>query len=152
MRELLEALRALERLGAEWKARRATKRLAFDTVECVTLVQTDEGVVKGFVEAQRQESCRRAKMEVVCYLGGCLKKDGRFDGGKHSKSKTVKLFEYDSEVLYRYSKVFGVGLGWHPVGRVSAGHRLLIDFADRLIAKTDATHKIAGDEPKATAD
>src|SRR3989344_8275313 len=152
MQKMLEALQALERLGAEWKAGRVTKRLAFDAIECKTFVQTNGGVVKGFVEVQRQESCRRTKMEVVCYLGGCLKKDSRFNSGKHPKSKTVKLFEDENEVLYRYSKVFGVGLGWRPVGAVSVEHQFLIDFADRLIAETDAARKAIEDETKATAE
>ena len=152
MKKMLETLRALEQLGAAWKARRATKRIAFDTVECTTLLQTDEGVIKGLVEVQRQESCRCTKIEVVCYLGGCLKKDGRFDGGKHSKNKIAKLFEHDSEVLYRSSKVFGVWLGWRPVGVVSAEHQFLADFADRLIAETGAIQKATGDEEKAVAE
>ena len=152
MKKMLEALEALERLGAEWKARRASKRIVFDTVECVALVQTDEGVVKGIVEVQRQESCRRMKMEIVCYLGGRLKKDGRFDGGKHPKSNTVKLFEYDSEILYRSSKVVGIGLGWHPIGVVPAEHQFLADFADRLIAEVDAERRAADDEAKVVTD
>lgn len=158
MKELLEgvaggALKALERLGAEWEARRATKVIAFDAIECVTLIQTDEGVIKGLVEVVCIEGVsRRANMAVTCYLGGHLKKDGTFKSGKHPKSQTTKIFEYESEVPYRYSKIFGVGLGFRPAGAVPAEHQFLADFTERLIADVDAAQKAANDEAMSAAE
>lgn len=152
MKELLEALKALERLGAEWKARRATKVIAFDTIECGAVIQTDGSVIKGLVEVQQLDSCRQAKMVVTCYLGGRLKKDGTFKSGKHPKSQTVKIFEYESEVLYRYSKVFGIGLGFRPVGAMPAEHQFLADLAEQLWAETDTAQKAVKDEATVVAE
>ena len=137
MKELLEALGALERLGASWKARRVSKRFIYDTVQCTALVQTDQGVIRGLVVIQRSNTFGRAKMEVTCFLDGHLKEDGVFEEKKHPKDKKIKLFEYDNEIMYRYSRVFGIGLGWKPESRVSAEYQYLVDFAEWLIAETD---------------
>src|SRR3989338_7592619 len=132
MKELLETLQALDQLGAEWKARRITRTRIHDTVECAALVQTDEGVVRGLITVDRVSGYSRAEAGVVCYIGGRLREDGVFKHAKHAKDKTAKLFEYKNTVMYRYSKVFGIELGWRPVGAVPAEHRVLTDFADRV--------------------
>ena len=152
MKEMTEALDALECLGAEWKARRVSKKFIFDTVECTTLIQTEEGVLRGLVEVQRWDGYRRTKTEVACYLGGRLDDKGAFKHLKHPKHKTVKLFEYEDETLYRYSKVFGVGLGWRPVGAVPTEHQFLVDFAGRLVAEADADKKATDDEAAVNAE
>lgn len=144
MKELLEVLRVLERLGASWKARRITRGSNFNTIQCTTLVQTDEGVIKGLVESQGTGSeDRRTKVEIICYLGGHLEKEGTFDAKKHSKAETVKLFECQNAVLLKFSGGFlGIGRGFRPVGTVPAEHRFLVGFAERLIAETDQEEQI----------
>ena len=139
MKELLEALKALERLGASWKARRVSKGSLFNTIECTALVQTTEGVVRGLVEIQGKGSDdRRVKAEVSCHLEGKLMKDGGFKHLKHLKDKTVKIFEYENFVMYNYSKGFlGIGQGFRPAGTVPVEHRFLVDFAERLVAVAD---------------
>lgn len=142
MKELLETLKALERLGAKWSARRVSKRFLFDTIECTTLVRTiPEGVIRGVVEVRRGDTWR-TKIEVHCYLGGQIKEDGTFKHSSHPKDKTVKVFECVNVVMYRYSKgMFGVGKGFRPIGGVSAEHQFLTDFAERLIVEVDACKK-----------
>lgn len=150
MKELLEALRALEWLGAEWKARRVSKKFLFDTIECATLVQIDAGVVRGLVEVQRWDGYCRVKSEVACYLDGRLKDDGTFKHVGYAKDKTIKLFEYENEVLYRYSKMFGVALGWRPVGVIPTIHQFLVEFSERLVVKADTAKKAAEEGEAAT--
>ena len=152
MKELLEALGALERLGAEWKGRRVSKKFLFDTVECTTLVQAAEGVIRGLVEVQRWDGYCRTKVEVVCYLDGQLDDKGKFKHARHPKDKTVKLFEYEDEVLYKYSKMLGVGLGWRPAGVVPEEHDFLVGFSERLIIKADADKKATDDEAAAAGE
>ena len=154
MEELLEALEALERLGAEWKARRVSKKFLFDTVECIALVQTAEGesVIRGLVGVQRWDGYCRTKIEVVCYLDGQLDDKGAFKHARHPKDKTVKIFEYEDEVLYKYSKVLGVGLGWRPAGVVPEEHDFLVGFSEWLIIKADADKKATDEETAAVAD
>lgn len=137
MKELLEALRALERLGAEWKARRVTKKFVYDTIESTAVVKTSEGVVRGLIEVQRRNIYSRAKIEVTCFLDGRLEEDGTFKHTKHVKSKQVKLFEHDNEVTYHCLRVFGIKLGYRPDNGVSVEHQFLVDFAERLIAEID---------------
>lgn len=137
MTALLEALEALKRLGASWKARRVSKKFLFDTIECTALVQTKEGVIRGFVEVQRWDTYCCAKMEVACFLGGHLEKGGTFKHLKHLKDKKANIFEYENVVLYHYSKVFGIGLGYKPVGKVPAEHQFIVGFVERLIADVD---------------
>ena len=152
MRELLEALRALERLGAEWKARRVSLLYLRDTIECVALVQTDEGVMRGLVRVSKSDVWR-VEMAVMCYLGGQIGMNGEFKHARHPESETVRIFEYDSTILFKYSKgVFGLGAGFRPIGAVPAEHQFMTDFANRLIAEADAVKKVAEDETKAVAD
>lgn len=151
MKELLEALGALERLGAEWRARRVSKKFLLDTVECTTFIQKDEGVVRGIVGVQKWDGYCRTKMEVACYLDGRLKDNGTFKHVGHAKDKTVKLFEYENETLYQYSKMFGVALGWRPVDVVPTIHQFLVEFSERLIAETDAAKKAAEEEETTVA-
>lgn len=145
MKELLKALKALERLGAVWKARRITRGSNFNTIQCTTFVQTDEGVIKGLIEAQGTGSeDRRTKAEVTCYLGGRLEKDGMFEIGKHSRTETVKLFEYQNTVMLKHSSGFlGIGRGFRPAGMVPAEHQFLVDFAERLIVEIDRQNQAA---------
>lgn len=151
MKELLKALNALEQLGAEWKVRRASTLYLRDTVECVNLVQTDEGVVRGLVRVRRNDIWR-VQMEVVCYLNGRLKDDGTFKHNTHPKDGTVKIFEYDSTILFKYSKgLFGLGAGFRPIGAVSAEHQFLTDFADRLWVEVDVA-QTAAEAEKVAAD
>lgn len=152
MKKMLETLQALERLGAEWKARRITRTRIHDTVECTTLVQTDEGVIRGLVTVDRVSGYSRTEAEVVCYLGGRFGEDGVFKHAKHPKDKTVKLFEYQNTVMYRYSKVFGIKLGWRPAGAVPVEHQFLTDFADQLFAEIDPAQETADNEVKVVAD
>ncbi|MBI2674368.1 MAG: hypothetical protein HYX22_01355 [Candidatus Yanofskybacteria bacterium] len=152
MKKMLEVLRVLEQLGAEWKARRITRTRIHDTIECVTLVQMDEGVVRSLVTVDRVSGYSRTEAEIVCYLAGRLEEDGVFKHAKHPKDKTAKLFEYQNTVMYRYSKVFGIKLGWRPVGTVPAEHQFLTDFADRLIAEADVAQKATADEAKVVAE
>ena len=152
MQKMLEALRALERLGAEWKARRVSLLYLRDTVECSALVQTAEGVVRGLVKVRRNDIWR-VQMEAACYLGGQIGENDEFKHARHPESETVKLFEYDSTILYKYSKgVFGLGSGFRSIGAVPAEHQFLTDFADRLIAEAEAERRVADDETKAAAD
>lgn len=137
MRELLEALKALERLGATWKTRRVTKKFLFDTIECTALVQTREGVLRGFVEVQRWNTYCRTKMEVTCFLGAKLEADGKFKHSKHPKNETVKIFEYDSEMLYHCSKAFGIKLGYRPDSRIPTEHQFLVEFTEKLVIVVD---------------
>lgn len=151
MKELLEALKALERLGAEWKARRKSTLYLRDTIECDTLVQTDEGVIRGLVRVRRNDIWR-VQMEVACYLGGRLKDDGTFKHTAHPKDETVKFFEHDNAVLFKYSKgFFGLGAGFRPIGAVSAEHQFLTDFADRFWAEADSAQKAVEAEKVAAA-
>lgn len=150
MKELLEALKALERLGAEWKARRKSTLYLRDTIECDSLVQTDEGVIRGLVRVRRNDIWR-VQMEAACYLSGRLKDDGAFKHIAHPKDKTVKLFEYDSTILFKYSKgFFGLGAGFRPIGGVPAEHQFLTDFAERLWVEAEATQKTAEAERTAS--
>ena len=152
MKKMLEVLRALERLGAEWKARRVSTLYLRDTVECSALVQTDDGVMRGFVRV-RWNDIWRAEMTVACYLGGHIGDNGEFKHARHPESKTVKLFEYDSTILFKYSRgMFGLGAGFRPIGSVPAEHQFLTDFADRLIAEADATQRVAADEARRVAE
>lgn len=152
MKELLEALKALERLGAEWKVRRASELYLRDTVECTALVQTNEGVVRGVIKVSHNDVWR-VQAGVACYLNGHLKNDGTFKHMGHPASKTVKVFEYANTVLYKYSKgLFGLGAGFHPIGLVPTEHQYLTDFAGRLIAETDTVQKTGKDEAIAVAE
>lgn len=139
MEELLKVFKALERLGAEWSAIRVTRGFVFNTIQCSTLVQTDNGVVKGSVEARGARSeDRHIKAEVVCYLGGRLNKNGGFNTKVHPKSETVKIYEYSNTALLKYSSgFFGLGAGFRPASVLPAGHQWLTDFAERLIAGSD---------------
>lgn len=149
MRELLETLKALKRLGAEWKARRVSTLYLRDTIECIALVQTNEGVIRGLVRVRRNDIWR-VQMEAACYLGGRLKDDGEFKHTVPPNNETVKLFEYDSTTLFQYSKgLFGLGAGFRPIGRVLAEHQFLTDFADRLIAAVEADQRTADEEKTA---
>ncbi len=152
MKKMMEALRALERLGAEWKARRVSSLYLRDTVECVALVQTDEGVMRGLVRVSRNDIWR-VQVSVSCYLGGQIEENGEFKHARHPERKTVKLFEYDSTILFRYSRgVFGLGAGFRPIGAVPVEHQFLTDFANRLIAKADVAQKAIANEAKAVAE
>lgn len=138
MYELLKALRAFERLGAEWKARRVTKVAPYDTVECTTLVQTSRGVVRGLVEVRRGDTYSQTKAEVACYLDGKLDDKDEFKYLKHPKAKAAKLYEHESTVLMRHSAGFlGLGRGYRPNGTMPEEHRFLTDFAERLISAAD---------------
>src|SRR3989344_7830207 len=141
MEKLNKVFNALDQLGSLWEARRLSKKFLFDTIECTTLGQTTEGVIRGFIEVQRWDGLCRTKAEVVCFIDGHLYKKGGFKHLKHPKIKTAKLYEYNNEVLYRYSKFFGIGLGWSPIGGLPAEHRFLIDFVDRLFAKVEVAEK-----------
>lgn len=146
-----EALQALERLGAKWNARRVSKKFLLDTVECSTLVQTSDGVIRGMVEVQRWDGYCRTKAEVSCYIEGRLKADGTFKHVAHSKDKTVKIFEYENEVLCQCSKVFGVALGWRPVDDVPIMHQFLTDFSEQLVGKADSAKRVV-EKGQTTAD
>lgn len=155
MRELLNALESLERLGASWKARRVTKTAPYDTIECTSLVQTSEGVIRGLVEVRRGQTYSQTKAEVACYLDGKLgdKKDkGEFKHLSHPKAKTTKLYEYENTILMRYSTgFFGVGRGFRHAGAVPLEHQYLTDFAERLMAKFDC-EKLELEPAKAAED
>lgn len=138
MDKLLEALRALGRLGASWKARRVTKAAPYDTIECITLVQMNEGVMRGLVEVRRGQTYSQVKAEIVCYFDGKLDDKSEFKHLSHPKTKATKLYEHESTVLMRYSAgFFGVGRGFRPAGVVPAEHQFLTNFAERLIAESD---------------
>lgn len=149
MEKLNKVFNALDRLGSLWAARRLSKKFLFDTIECVTLVHTKEGVIRGFVEVQRLTNLCRTKVEVVCFIDGYLDENGEFKHLKHPKIKTVKLYEYNNEVLYKYSKFFGIGLGWNPIGAVPGEHQFLTDFADQRIIIFENNKK--ADEAKKTS-
>jgi len=152
MREMLEALRALERLGAEWKARKVSLLYLRDTVECSAFIQTDEGVMRGLVKVSKNDIWR-VEMSVICYLGGQIGTNGEFKHARHPERKTARIFEYKNTILYKYSKgLFGLGAGFRPIGTVPAEHQFLTDFADRLTAEADVARKAAGDEAKAIAE
>lgn len=145
MKELLETLKTLGRLGASWKAQRVSKIELFDTIQCTALVRTDEGMVRGFVEVRGGETRYQTnvKMEVVCYLGGRPDDKGEFKHSRHPKNKTTKLFEYENVVLYRESKMLGISRGIRPVGAVPAEHQYLVNFAEKLIVVTDRENQAA---------
>lgn len=159
MKELLEALSALERLGAVWKTKRVSKGSLFDTIQCTSLIVTEDWVIKGIVEVQgKGTDDRRTKMKVTCFLEGKLDKqdkggvEPKFTDAKHPKDKTVKIFEYENVVLYRFSRVFGVSLGLKPIGAVPMEHQHLVGFADRQAVEFDATQKVAREGVAASAE
>ncbi len=151
MEKLLGALKALERRGATWKARRVSRQYLFDVIECTALIQVKEGVLRGLIEVQRWDGLCRVKAEVVCYLGGHLDEKGEFKHLKHSRSKTAKLYEYSNEILYRYSSILSIGLGWKPMGNVPAEHQYLVEMAERLVSVYDRDRQAAKEKEEATA-
>lgn len=148
MKELLEAFKALERRGGIWKARRVSRQYLFDVIECTTLIQVGEGVLRGLIEVQRWDGLCRVKAEVVCYLGGRLDDKGGFKHQRHSRAKTTKLYEYSNEVIYRYSSILGISLGWKPMGGVSAEHQHLVEMAERLVAVYDHDRQAVKEKEK----
>lgn len=144
MVELLNALKALERLSVSWKIRRVTKTAPYDTVECVALVQTSEGVVRGLVEVRRGQTYGQTKAEVACYLDGKLDDKGGFKHLKHPKHKTVKVYEYENLVHMKFSEGFlSIGRGYSAASPVPAEHQYLADFAERLAAGTERQNQEA---------
>lgn len=139
MRGLLRTFQALECLGAKWSAIRVTRGSVFNTIQCSTLVQMDDGVVRGSVEARGAGSeDRHVKAEVVCYLGGRLNENGGFNTKGHPKSETVKIYEYSNTALLKYSSgFFGFGAGFRPASIMPVDHQWLTDFAEHLIARSD---------------
>jgi len=148
MKELLRVLEALCQRGGTWKARRVSRQYLFDVIECTTLIQVDEGVLRGLIEVQRWDGLCRVKTEVAYYLGGRLDNKGEFKHQRHSRAKTTKLYEYSSEVLYRYSSILGISLGWKPMGNVPAEHQYLVEMAERLVAVYDRDRQTVKDKEK----
>ena len=148
MKELLRILEALKYRGATWKARRVSRQYLFDVIECATLVQVEEGVLRGLVEVQRWDGLCRVKAEVACYLGGLLDDKGEFKHQRHSRAKTTKLYEYSSEVLYCHSSILGIDLGWKPMGGIPEEHQHLVEMAENLVAVYDRDRQAAKEKEK----
>ncbi len=137
MEKLYETLMALYHLGATWTARRATRSAPYDTIVCTTLVQTDEGVVRGLTESQ--EFRRTVRAEIAVYIGGKLDDKGEFKHQSHSRAKTVKLYEYENTVPEGgkyWEGFFGLFHGFSPVATPQID-LYLQDFAYRLIQAAD---------------
>lgn len=151
MKELLEAFKALERLGASWKVRRVTKTAPYDTIECTALVQTKEGVMRGLVDVKQGQTYGQTKAEVTCYLDGKLNDKGEFKHLSHSKVKAVKLYEHESNVLMGCSGgFFGVGQMLRPEGVVLMEHKHLVEFAERLIVVQNQQDQVVASRNFAT--
>lgn len=143
--ELFRCFERLQRLGAIWKPSRIGKMFFRDSIECTTLVQTPEGVFRGVVLVTRREDIYLVSAEVKFYREGKVV-DGKFKHGQHPSKDTVKVCEYENEVLFNFSRIFGINLGWKPRKPIPETHRRLIEMVDRLIVEFDtaeATGKAA---------
>ncbi len=135
--ELFQCFDQLARQGAAWKSKRIGKMFFRDSVECTTLLQVPEGVFRGVVLVTRQEDISRVTAEVKFYRDGKVV-EGKFKHAQHPPKDTVKICEYEDEVLFNFSRVFGINLGWKPCRSIPMMHRRLTEMADCLVAEFDA--------------
>lgn len=134
--ELFQCFEQLSRHGAVWKSTRIGKMFFRDSIECTTLVQTSDGVFRGVILVTRREDIYIVEAGVKFYRDGKVV-DGKFKHGQHLSKDTVKVCEYENEVLFNFSRIFGIDLGWKPRKPIPETHRRLIEMADRLVVGFD---------------
>jgi hypothetical protein len=135
--ELFQCFDHLKRLGGVWKPKRIGKMFFRDSIECTMLVQVPEGVFRGAVLVTRQQDISRVKADVKFYRDGKVV-DGKFKHAQHPTKDTLKICEHEDEVLFDFSRIFGIDLGWKPRKPIPLTHRRLIELADCLVVEFDA--------------
>lgn len=136
--QLFEAMDALQKRGAVWAAQRVSGKLIFDTIQCTTLVQSGDTVLRGLVEVTEPKKIpllakSSAKVEITCYFGASLDDRGEFKHKDHPKNESQKCFEWKDTVYYKYGRF----LGWRPEAGVPLGHQYLVDMATSLVVNFD---------------
>jgi hypothetical protein len=137
-------LAALKEKGVVWSSSRPMRDFLNDSIRCVGLVQTDDGVIRAQLEYSKNDMIEIAKAEVKAYLGDAkIDERGEFAFGKHPKEDTAKIFEYESRVRFKYSRWFG----WRPITAVPAQHAQIKQFCDQCVVALDSQReKEAADE------
>ena len=135
--ELFECFDQLARKGSIWKAKRIGKKFFNDSIEATTVLEAPDGIFRGVILVTRQKDISQVKADVKFYRDGKMV-EGKFKHAQHPSSGTVKVCEYEDEVLFEPSRVFGINLGWKPRKPVSSTHRRLTEIVDGLVVEFDS--------------
>lgn len=139
--ELFECFGQLARKGAIWKAKRIGKKFFNDSIEATMVLEGPGGIFRGVILVTRQKDISQVKADVKFYRDGKMV-DGKFKHAQHPSSGTVKVCEYEDEVLFEPSRIFGIDLGWKPRKPVPSTHRRLTEIVDDLVVEFDATEVV----------